>query len=50
MTLETYILNLFQQVGIPATMIIWFMTRTERVIQRNTDAFNKFCIIQEKKK
>jgi len=44
---------LVQSVGFPIAITLWFMLRTEKVIQRNTDAFikltDRFNLSQKRK-
>jgi hypothetical protein len=39
---------LIQNVGFPAAVTLWFMYRTEKVINRNTNTINKFCEVINK--
>ena len=36
--IETEIIQVITNVGFPAGMVIWFMLRTEKVINKNTEA------------
>ena len=38
---EDVIINLISQVGFPIVICCWFMFRTEKVINTNTQALNK---------
>ena len=38
--IDKEILSLIQTVGFPIVMVIWFMMRTEKVIDRNTMALD----------
>lgn len=48
MVLEDTLLDVIKTVGFPAAITLWFMVRTEKVIERNTQAFIQF--LEEKKK
>jgi hypothetical protein len=45
MTWETIISN----VGFPIAMCIYLIIRTEKIINKNTDAINKLIVVVEKK-
>lgn len=45
--MEEY-LNLISNVGFPIAITLWFMIRTEKVIQANTSVLEKTCTIVEK--
>jgi hypothetical protein len=39
--IETEIITIIGNYGFPIAITIWFMVRTEKVINKNTDAFYK---------
>ena len=39
--IENELLGMISQLGFPIVVACWFMFRTEKVIDRNTKAFNK---------
>jgi len=47
MALESDFLTIISQVGFPIFITLWFMFRTEKIIQANTDATNKMILILE---
>ena len=36
-------IDLLREFGFPVFMVLWFMLRTEKVIQENTQALNKIA-------
>lgn len=42
------ITSLISTVGFPIFMVVWFMVRTEKVINRNTDAVNNMIKFMRK--
>lgn len=41
------IISLISSVGFPIVMCLWFMFRTEKVMNRNTEATEKLSLILE---
>lgn len=39
------ITTLISQVGFPIAITLWFMLRTEKVIQNNTDTLNQIKVV-----
>lgn len=39
--MEVEIISLVQNIGFPIAITVWFMIRTEKVIDRNTAAFER---------
>lgn len=42
------IITLIQTVGFPIFIAVWFLIRTEKVIQASTDALNRLALIEER--
>jgi len=39
--IEQNVINLIGTLGFPIVMVLWFMFRTEKIIENNTKAMNK---------
>ena len=46
--METEIAGLVSSVGFPIALSIWFMIRTEKVVQNNTIALTRFLDVTKK--
>jgi len=47
--IESELIALVSNVGFPIAVTVWFMVRTERVINANTDATRRMIEILERK-
>jgi hypothetical protein len=43
------ILSILQNFGFPIAVCLWFMLRTEKIINKNTDAVNSLTLILKKR-
>ena len=48
--IESQILEILQNYGFPIFVCLWFMFRTEKIINRNTEAIERLADAMEKKK
>lgn len=48
MALEIELVDAFQTFGIQVTMLLWFMWRLEKIINKNTNSLDEFRYVVQK--